>query len=121
MFSDTREHLWDDDETKDLKAKKRRSNYYEKKRDSLQSDLTEINKLINQAKSDYKLMQGKIVQPKEHVMQYEFYQTKSNMHEKSKKIITELESKRDVLKKAKDEAEGLRQKYYNEAIKGSSK
>lgn len=113
MFYDTTEWWTDSNQTKKVKAYRRKSNYYESKKDDLQQSIDKINRLLKQVESDYGLGTHNISTVYDNVLEYKFYEVETAMFKKTEDIIKILKTKRDVIVAEKNTASSLRKKYYN--------
>lgn len=113
MFYDTVDWFSDSNKTKKIKAYRRKSNYYESKSDDLQRSINKLNKLLNRAKSDYRLGSHNITTSIEHVLKYRFYHAETAMFKKTEELIGVLENKKNTVVSEKNKANTLYKKYYN--------
>ena len=118
MFWDTWDYWTDDSKTKKIKSYRRKSNYYEEKYNSLSSSLTTINRLLSDAKQNYKLIGTGITYVNDDVINRRYYDTEANLYNKLSNVITDLENCRDIISTQKNNAYNLYQTYYRKAIKG---
>lgn len=112
MFWDVNDFWTDSSKTKKVKAYRRKSNYYEKKTDTLQEELNEINRLLNSAESGYGMMRGGITTSVENSVEYQFYESKTRVLKKAQENIGILISKRDVINAQKNNVYSLYRRYY---------
>lgn len=121
MFWDTCDFWTDDSKTRQVKAYRRKSNYYEKKKKSLENYLDIINGMLQEAENNYHLGTYTTIGSQDDVLHCLYFETESKMYQQTDELLESLKTKKESLKKQKDKAKELYQKYYNLAIKEDRK